>query len=282
MRTDKEDNDFEKKIVEMEIPLRNFISQEEKETSWKEILLAVDKSSSKKRILQPLYWMAAASLLIILAVTIFLPADKSFMTSDQEKLNVNLADGSSVTLNHNSLLRLDDHFSHKNRKVFLDGEAFFNIHKDDSNPFVIIIGEQEVMVVGTSFNVNYKNEHAQISVKSGKVQLRSKYKLLNLEAGQTGFISPTGILSTMAWDSNDFSWYSKTLTLKKKSLKEVATILSELFNKKIEVSQSVSSCALSAKIEYESIDDILNVIKETLGIEWKYESNKIYIYGKGC
>jgi ferric-dicitrate binding protein FerR (iron transport regulator) len=84
------------------------------------------------------------------------------------------------------------------------------------------------------------------------------------------------------WDANDFTWYSEILILKEKSLKEVAEILSELFNKKVEVSPSVASCTLSARIQYETIDDILIIIKETLGVEWKYDSSKIYIDGKGC
>jgi ferric-dicitrate binding protein FerR (iron transport regulator) len=279
MNTDLE---FERKILEMEIPLKKFISEEEKETSWKEILLAVDDIPGRRKIIRPFYWMAAASLLIITGIVVFLGMDNNFRTTDDEKLNVNLADGSYVTLNHNSRLGLTDDFAANNRKVFLEGEAFFNIRQDKSHPFVISMGPHEVIVLGTSFNICYRNNAAEVSVRSGTVEIRSGNNLLRLAAGQKGSVSGTGKLSMLEWDVNDFSWYSGTLILTEQSLKDVALILSELFNKKVDVAPTVAACTLSAKIEYETMEDILAILKETLGIEWKTELNKVYIYGKGC
>jgi transmembrane sensor len=282
MAADKEDIDFERKIHEMEIPLKNFISEEEKETSWKEILLTVEGGTRKKSIAHNLYWAAAASVLIIISIVVWSTMGSGYKTSDHEKLNIGLVDGSSVTLNYKSTLELADDFGKESRHVSLQGEAFFNVQKDKSKPFVIAIGEYEVMVVGTSFNVNYKEKLAEITVCSGIVRLHAGDQFLSLKAGEKGIISSTGRLSVVEWDANDFAWYSGTLVLKDKSLQEVAAILSKLFNKTVEVSPSVASCTLSAKIEYETIDDILVIIKEALGVEWKHDSHKIYIYGKGC
>ena len=282
MAADKEDIDFERNIHEMEIPLKNFISEEEKETSWKEILLKVEGDTRKKSIAHNFYWAAAASVLIMIGVVVWRNSDSGYKTNDHEKLNIALDDGSSVTLNYKSTLELADDFGKEGRHVSLKGEAFFNVQKDKSKPFVISIGEYEVMVVGTSFNVNYKEKFAEVTVCSGIVRLQAGNQFLNLKAGEKGIISPAGELSVVEWDANDFAWYSGTLVLKDKSIQQVAAILSKLFNKTVEVSPSVASCTLSAKIEYETIDDILVIIKETLGVEWKHDSHKIYIYGKGC
>jgi ferric-dicitrate binding protein FerR (iron transport regulator) len=284
MNTDKEDLEFERKIREMKIPLQNFISEEEKETSWKEILFAVEKVPARRLVIRPVQWMAAATVLIVagIAISIWLNSDNSFRTNDHEKLNVSLSDGSTVTLNYKSTLKLSDNFGEENRKVVLQGEAFFNIHKDESHPFVIAVGKTEVVVVGTSFNVNCRNNQVDVSVRTGKVRLQAGGKVLNLGAGEAGRISTAGDLSVSDWDANDFSWYSGTLTLKDKSLKEVAAILSKLFRRKVEVAPAVSSCTLSAKISYETIEDILNILKETLTIEWRNNSDIIYIDGKGC
>ncbi|SKC46853.1 FecR family protein [Ohtaekwangia koreensis] len=282
MAADKEDIDFERKIHEMEIPLKNFISEEEKETSWKEILLTVEGDTRKKSIAHNFYWAAAASVLVIIGIVVWSTMNSGYKTSDHEKLNIGLSDGSSVTLNYKSTLELADDFGKESRHVSLQGEAFFNVQKDKSKPFVITIGEYEVMVVGTSFNINYKKKFAEVTVCSGIVRLHAGNQFLNLKAGEKGIISSAGKLSVEEWDANDFAWYSGTLVLKDKSLQKVAAILSKLFNKTVEVSPSVASCTLSAKIEYETIDDILVIIKETLGVEWKNDSHKVYIYGKGC
>jgi transmembrane sensor len=283
MAADKEDIDFERNILEMKIPLKDFISEEEKETSWKEILLTVEGGRDKKNILRNFYWVAAASVLIVIGIVVWRgDNDGGYKTSDHEKLNIGLTDGSSVTLNYKSNLELADDFGKESRHVSLQGEAFFNVQKDKSKPFVIAIGEHEVIVVGTSFNVNYKEKAAEVTVCSGVVRLQAGSEFLKLQAGEKGIISPTGKLSIMTWDENDFAWYSGTLVLKDKSLQEVAVMLSKLFNKTVAVAPSVASCTLSAKIEYETMDDILVIIKETLGVEWKRDSDKIYIYGKGC
>ncbi len=283
MAADKEDIDFERKIFEMKIPLKDFISEEEKETSWKEILLAVEGGRDKKNILRKFYWVAAASVLIVIGIVVWRgDNDGGYKTSDHEKLNIGLTDGSSVTLNYKSTLKLVDDFGKESRRVSLQGEAFFNVQKDESKPFVIAIGEYEVIVVGTSFNVNYKGRAAEVTVCSGVVRLQAGSEFLKLRAGEKGIISSMGALSVVTWDANDFAWYSGTLVLKDKSLQEVAAMLSKLFNKTVAVAPSVASCTLSAKIEYETMDDILVIIKETLGVEWKRDSDKIYIYGKGC
>jgi transmembrane sensor len=284
MNTDKKDAEFERKIREMKIPLPDFISEEEKETSWKEILFAVEKIPSRKLLIHPVQWMVAATVLIIagFAISVWLNAEQSFRTNDHEKLNVSLSDGSTITLNYESKLTLADNFGENNRKVFLEGEAFFNIHKDELHPFVIGVGKSEVYVLGTSFNVNSKNNRVEVSVRSGKVRLQTHDNVLDLKADEAGRISDTGELSIFQWDPNDYSWYSGTLTLKNRSLKEVAAILSKLFNRKVSVSPPVSECTLSAKISYETIEDILNILKETLEIEWSNDSNTIYIHGKGC
>jgi transmembrane sensor len=281
MAEDKDDIDFERKILEMEMPLKKFISEEEKETSWKEILLTVDGDTRKKRIRQNVYWLAAASVLIIMGIVVWLNINSGFRTSDHEKLAIGLTDGSSVTLNYTSRLEVADDFGGKNRRVSLQGEAFFNIQKDEGKPFIITLGHHEVIVVGTSFNVRYRDELAEITVRSGNVQLHANNKFLTLAAGEKGTISPTGGLSRVEWNANDFAWYSKTLILRMKSLKEVAEILSKLFTKKVEVSPAIASMTLTAEIQYETIDDILVIIEETFDVEWKRDANKIYIYGKG-
>jgi ferric-dicitrate binding protein FerR (iron transport regulator) len=279
---DKEDVDFERRIHEMEIPLKSFISDEEKETAWKEILLTAEGSKRKRSIVRNFYWLAAASVLIAVGFMLWRTDERGYNTGDDEKLNIALVDGSSVTLNYKSELELATGFGNESRHVSLQGEAFFNIRRDKSKPFIISIGDHEVMVVGTSFNVSYDQNVAEITVCSGKVRLHSGDQFLTLKAGEKGVISSAGNLSLTEWDPNDFAWYSGTLVLKDKSLKEVATMLSRLFHVTVDVSPSVASCTLSAKIQYETIDDILGVIKETLGVEWKHEAGKTYIYGKGC
>lgn len=84
--------------------------------------------------------------------------------------NVPLADGSKVTLNTNTSIRvsLSDH----ERRVQLDrGEAFFEVAKDRSRPFVVYAGDKRVVAVGTKFSVRRENGDVQVVVTEGRVNL---------------------------------------------------------------------------------------------------------------
>ena len=65
-----------------------------------------------------------------------------------------LADGTRVWLNAASELMYPDHFSADQRKVVLKGEAYFEVTKDVKRPFSVVLGDMEVKVLGTSFNVS--------------------------------------------------------------------------------------------------------------------------------
>jgi len=86
-----------------------------------------------------------------------------------------LPDGSSVLLNASSLLKYPVKFSSKNREVFLDGEAYFDVVKDERHSFVVHTDRQTIRVLGTQFNVlGYSSDPYTITTLiSGKVKLQS-------------------------------------------------------------------------------------------------------------
>ncbi len=85
-----------------------------------------------------------------------------------------LPDGTRVKLNSESSLTFNDDFGSQARKVILNGEAFFDVAKDRSKPFIITSGKLETKVLGTSFNIrSYQNEETiQVVVVSGEVSVR--------------------------------------------------------------------------------------------------------------
>lgn len=84
---------------------------------------------------------------------------------------VQLPDGSEVWLNANSTLTYPHEFTEGQRVVALDGEAFFEVEKDPSRPFIIKGAVSTVQVLGTSFDfISKKNvSTSSLSVKTGKV-----------------------------------------------------------------------------------------------------------------
>lgn len=84
-----------------------------------------------------------------------------------------LADGSTVTLNANSILRFAEEFTQQDtRELWLDGEAYFEVAHQDGKPFIVHTQKGDVRVLGTSFNVSQRKADLEVTLVEGKVQLQ--------------------------------------------------------------------------------------------------------------
>lgn len=90
-----------------------------------------------------------------------------------KKSKVTLPDGSQVDLNYESSLRFPDVFEGGIRKVELIGEAFFDVKPHDDQPFIVVTGEIETIVLGTTFNIRSQLDDLEtdVSLVTGKVQV---------------------------------------------------------------------------------------------------------------
>ena len=81
-----------------------------------------------------------------------------------------LADGSKVTLNTASAVRAD-YSGHDRRLTLVRGEAFFDVAKDPTRPFVVTAGPRQVIAVGTAFNVRLQDRQVRVTLVEGKVRV---------------------------------------------------------------------------------------------------------------
>ena len=89
-----------------------------------------------------------------------------------ERASLRLSDGTLVWLNSGSRLEYPTHFATDNRQVRLEGEAYFEVQRDESLPFIVQTNTVDVKVLGTKFNVSsYAKEETKVTLKEGKVQV---------------------------------------------------------------------------------------------------------------
>lgn len=96
----------------------------------------------------------------------------SKVTKSGERLKLRLPDSSVVYLNAMSKISFPNHFEKgQQRKIYLQGEAFFEVQQDVSRPFIVQSGKLQTRVLGTSFNVEAYpgTETFSVSVRTGKV-----------------------------------------------------------------------------------------------------------------
>jgi transmembrane sensor len=133
----------------------------------------------------------AASVLLAMASVLawhLMPRGPAYHTEIGALQAVPLPDGSRVTLNTNTALRVN--VTPSERRVNLDrGEAYFEVAKDPNRPFVVQAGDKRVVAVGTQFSVRRENNELRIFVAEGTVRLESAEAS---RTGQTGAATAAG------------------------------------------------------------------------------------------
>jgi ferric-dicitrate binding protein FerR (iron transport regulator) len=264
------------------------------DAEWAQLQKKLPGSSSSRTLLYYSYRIAAVLVVgLVLAFSwIYVTRMMGFERVMAENVPVELIleDGTEVTVNRNSSLRYAKTFDQEERKVYLSGEAWFDVARDTAMPFVIDAGAALVKVLGTSFNVNaYKeNPTVEITVESGMVALSAKENekdLIVMKAGSGGSYhkSHKELKLIPAADPNSISWKTRELFFEESTLQEVSELLNRVYDVNIVIiNQELASCPITVTFRDQTLDAILNVLELTLDLQVKKMENEIRLDGAGC
>ncbi len=115
----------------------------------------------------------ATALALAVGVTFWMARDESYETGLGERRMVVLADGSRVTLDTDSRIRVSL-TGHRRAVELAAGQAFFEVKGDRTRPFVVSAGGTDVTAVGTRFDVRRSGGGAQVTLVEGKVDVRDR------------------------------------------------------------------------------------------------------------
>lgn len=175
-----------------------------------------------------------------------------FSTAVGEKKSVTLADGTVAYLNENSRLFYPPAFENETRTIKFSGEAYFEVAKNPSKPFIIETTDVKVEVLGTAFNLRAYPEEAKrdILVAEGKVRfsaVESKESVI-LIANQEGVFEQGKIEKIESSKSNAYAWKSGVLSYKDTPLKVVLEDLERIFKVKTELqNKQLQNCQLTGR-----------------------------------
>ncbi|MFY0651705.1 MAG: FecR domain-containing protein [Cyclobacteriaceae bacterium] len=201
-----------------------------------------------------------------------------------QKSTITLTDGTRVKLNANSKLTFPETFSDGSREVILEGEAFFEVARDPSKPFVITSGDLKTTVLGTSFNIKAYPElnDIKVAVITGKVavesnstnQAQSKVTLLPNEMALYSKLSKE--LSMGSYTSlEELAWKDGVLIFKNQSINEIATELAKwygvtfVFDKKLNFDKDYTG-----SFDNKSLEEVLTGIGFVFDFEFEID-NKV-------
>lgn len=258
-------------------------------------------------------WLAiAASVVFIFAASLFLLRDDKpeHLTKNipyTERVNntespilIYLPDHTSVILKNGSTLKYPKAFLGSKREVFLTGEAFFEVHKDSKQPFLVHTEEMVTQVVGTSFTIKaYKEaEDFNVQVNTGKVYVYAdprKVDQNNAAKIKPVILTPNEqvtyhrMISGLTKDTLDKpAALSKSVTkhlfnFKGTPVTNVLQVLTKAYKVNIVYDEAAfSTCKLTAKLDDEPLYEKLNIICKAIDANFSIVNGQPVIDGKGC
>lgn len=209
---------------------------------------------------------------------------------------VNLPDGSIVHLNSESKLSYPSFFDKGQRKVSLQGEAFFEVQKDPEHGFVISTPhETKIEVLGTSFNVEAFEKDAFVSTTliEGKVRFdymkNQRTTAVLMKPGQKltydSFSSQVQLIETSG--ATEIAWKDGKIAFQATPLPEALRMLEKRFNVTFVISNDrLCKEAFTGSFSHQRLERILEIFKISSNIKWRYldtkdaqnEKTKIEIY----
>ena len=193
-----------------------------------------------------------------------------------------LDDGTQVWVNADSRLKYPVQFVGEERKVFLEGEAYFIVAKD-SLPFVVSTSRGDIRVLGTTFNVkSYDEEIAmQATLVEGKVLVAQGQKEMELAPGEQGTVTDAGIMAKRAVDVDEFvGWRKGIYVFKKQPLEDIMRDLSRWYGVSVFFqNEGLKQVSFTGNLKrYDNINEFLDVLQRTGDVKYRINNNTVIIY----
>ncbi|MBV6640159.1 MAG: FecR domain-containing protein [Cyclobacteriaceae bacterium] len=201
-----------------------------------------------------------------------------------QKITVTLSDGTIVKLNSDSKIIVPDHFANDVRQVELIGEAFFDVNRDTSRPFIIKTNDLKVEVLGTSFNLrSYSNSrNSLVAVKTGKVAVNkiSGTEKIYLEPNEMVSLKGNGDFSKRQIVNNDlvFGWTDQRLVFDETSLEDVFEQMDRWFGVEIVVERDIiNKRPYTASYKNPTLEEVFKSLSHLYQFNYKKDGNRIIV-----
>ena len=194
-----------------------------------------------------------------------------------------LADGTTVHLNAGSKLLYPVRFVGKRRIVTLEGEAYFDVRKDEEHPFVVRTRFGEVTVLGTAFNINAYNDAdaCYTTLVYGKVNFSTPdQNTITLAPGEQAVVSSRGI-EKRAVDVNEYiGWAQGVYVFNNKRLGDIMETFERWYDVHVYYEkESLRDLTYSGDLQrYGTINTFLNALELTGDIYYRINGRNILIY----
>ncbi|MBK5720731.1 FecR family protein [Dysgonomonas sp. Marseille-P4677] len=262
-----------------------------------QIQTAIPKKLYTKRFLIKIAGVAAMLALIIgIASTFFVKSTIETVASSQsittietmlgQKMQMTLPDGSKVWLNSDSKLTYNGNFNNSDRIVNLEGEAFFNVSKNEQKKFIVKTSSVDVVVKGTSFDVSAYRDEKQISISllEGKVAITDKNgkHMTDMKPNELAIISRQNLRYTLYKENAETyrAWVNDQLIFYNADIYEVTKKLERWYGINITLVNPDERQKYTFSVKAESLRELLELFNKITPIDYKINGKEVAIIRK--
>ncbi|UJP66129.1 FecR family protein [Mongoliitalea daihaiensis] len=232
-------------------------------------------------------YAAAAAVILTISVSVFLSisSKQEHYIASNGSMEIWLSDSSLVVLKEGSELKVSKDYLVEERTVFLQGDAFFEVKRNEQKPFLVQTESHFVKVLGTSFLVqSTQPEEATVSVFSGKVKF-------GVPAGQSSILTKDMSLTILGdqfiekkKSANDLAWWTGELKYDNAPLSQFVADMAYNFGIEVKVSAtSLMGCELTAKFEGLTPDEMVQAVAMTFRSQLRQSSqSSVEMQGGNC
>lgn len=236
------------------------------------------------------FWAFSAAAAAVVAISVIFgyalaelrtPVQKFEICADRgQKSMAVLPDGTRVWLNSASRISYTSSYNIRDRKIELDGEAFFDVAENKDMPFDVVAGMMTVRALGTKFNVKSFAEEKKITavLVEGRVKAFSDEKEVFLDPWQQVVLdTDTGSMhkSDVVNRNNPVPWRQNSILFEGETLEQVAVMLERMYNVDVVLSEDVSSYSYTGLISNNSLMNVLDLISGTSPVEYSIYGNVV-------
>lgn len=272
-----------------------------KETLWQGIQREIAQHKHKRRVYRNL--VAVAAFIIILGAGGYIagitlkhtPAMRVLQTGENQRKSITLADGSRIQMNAQSTLSFPERFTGDTREIALTGEAYFEVAKDPSRPFIITTADVTTTVVGTAFNIHaYAQEDIDVTVTEGKVKVA--HLVTNVRGGKEQLILQPGEQALFSMQDSSLSkqkvdvayytnWQLAEFNFDLIPFNQVLQVLARAYHTKIDVTTlpAQEPCLIKARLpNNDGLEPMLIRLQKLVDFDYTFQNNILKIHNKGC
>ena len=198
-----------------------------------------------------------------------------------------LSDGTKVWLNADTRIHYPVQFGKLSREISLKGEAYFEVAKDTTRPFIVNTEGMKVKVLGTKFNVNSYQDDGRIYaiLEEGSVEVSNGQDTQILQPRQIAYTNTWGNTSKLTVASCDpalfTGWKEGELRFRNTSLTQILKQISRCYDVTVILDHNYQEEYFSGDISYHTpLANLLQAIEASTSVRFKIEGHTVYMKKK--